>query len=238
MKRLTGLVLSVTAALCVTGCPGEYGDDQLHVKDGAIYRESHDATLRAVTLADLGQPGFERVATLERINQAAAAGASAVCFDLYGLGAEGEEVDQAVAAYTELVGLLTHQSVMGVCRVFGRHPGADDAWRKEKLTQFAKRIPERYEVIYWLEGEDPAELAAALDEAAPQLLAAASEGGDVTTLPLGQDARGPGPFLHIDALPTSQDAHFVLTGGEDDFAKLETYAAMRGEKLPWEHFGL
>lgn len=230
-RRVAAVTLGMLMITLCGGCAMFTARDQVYMRGGALMRGDSPLTLRgaeAQVLADLNASYGDVVAAL---NRAAAHGADAVWFDLP--GSEGEAA--LSAPMHERIRLIVFEGTwrrLGmVCRVAPAHPDAARA--------LARALRNDHELVYWVDAGPDA--VAAFRKAAPRLIVAAEEGGDLQIRREAPQAvaasEKPAPVIY---LPASADqavtagAHFLTTGEDaETYAALDRVMAEPAEQTEW-----
>lgn len=206
------------------------------VRGGVLVRGQDAFTFRAIDVPGLlSSP--PAIATLAPpLNRISAAGGNTICFDLYGLSADGHAVSQegvnAVAAALEQI---TWRKLGAVCRVFGADAPKDAAYRLAAAQAAASAFKTERRMVYWIEGADCAELVKAFKKEAPKLVVAAAEGGDLRVVTSESGDASAAPLLLAGALPKDPrgSVHFVLPPADASYTGLDAALADPIESQPW-----
>ncbi len=223
----------------LTGCaslmPTRVGKDDFSVVAGKLKKGGKDFTIKAIRVPDLAKGGGTLDTMVPAMARIAEVGGNVVCFDLIGFNENGTALDPAVVETIATIATRAKDQRMGaMLRVAG--DASDVTFRRKAVQTAATALRTQGLAVYWFDGPDADDLARRFKKAAPNLVVAAPQAGDlaVTRTPPTQD---PGHLtLLADAMPdfeTMAHVHFVLPGRDSDYPALDAALTRPEEKAPW-----
>lgn len=222
--------LIVLAFATLPGCSGGAGSlfakDDYKILFGAFMRGDSSHQIRAFHVPGLGATAGDADAVAPALARIAEAGGNAVAFDLAGLAAEGVD-PAAVATVSAIAARAKDQRMATIVRVPADSP--------EAARAAAEALKDERRALYWIDGPDPGALAAAFKKAAPRLLTAAAQGGDLRIL--ADPAADPaGLDILLGNLPAAgpEAAHFILADAADAYEALDAAMLNPAARNPWE----
>lgn len=234
-RILPALALFAAAALAaLPGCSSAtgilWGKDDYKIRFGKFMRGDTSHQIRAFHVPGLGATAGDADAVSPPLARIAYAGGTAVAFDLAGLTAEGVD-PAAVAAVTAIAGRAKDQRMATIVRIA---PEGDPDARLRAVTAAAEAIQGERRALYWIDAPDAGALTAAFKKAAPGLLTAAAEGGDLRVL-AGDAAEPEALDIVLWTLPESgpEAGHFVLADSLDQYEALDTALLNPAARQEW-----
>ena len=232
-----GLALSVFLTALAQDADTSRVRQAFRMEGGVLKRGGETFTLRAVETPGLVKT-MPTLATLAPpLNRLSAAGANTVCFNLYGLSADGaglakETVDAVEAAMAQ----ISWRRIGVVCRVFDPNASPDAAYRLAAVGAVARAFKDERRLVYWIDGPNCSDLVKAFKKEAPDLVVAAPEGGDITVVTTKPKQGAREPVLLVGALPDDAkgSVHFVLPDTDASYAALDAAMADPVESQPWQ----
>ena len=234
-RVLGAVVLAALLISAVSGCASfVYGKDDFRVAGDHLKKGDKVFTIKAFEAPDLGPSGGTIEAMVPAMARVAEVGGNTVCFDLWGFNADGTEIDPKGIETVRAVGNRGKDQRMGaLVRVLGS--AADAKFRRNAVKTAARALKGEGKAVYWIDGPDAAELAEVFKGIAKHLVVVAPENGDLKILD-GAPTEYPGHLvLVVGQLPNFElgDIHFVLSGGDGDYAALDAALMRDEEKAPW-----
>jgi len=220
--------------VCQAAEPDRY---KMTVWKDSLRRGGSYFTMRAIETADLAKPAPTIATMAPTLNYVASVGANTVCFNLHGLAGNGDSLaPECVQALRMVVGQTTWRRMGLICRVFGPDAPRHFAWRLKAARAAGAALKDDVRVVYWIEGERCAELVEAFKETAPDLVVAATEGGDVRVVREVPKTALDVPALLVGAMPESpktSSIHFVLPDARESYEAIDHAMAHPVELEPW-----
>lgn len=229
--RMFRVVAVVCAAL---GALAAHAADNFWISGGKLMRGTKPLTLRAVHTPELAASTAkisEMVPVFVKIGRV---GAVSLWYDVPGLNAEGTAMDpKAVTALGEIAKRAKDTRLALILRVPG--PGGSAEQRKLATETVAKALKGLDIALYWIDGDDAADLAKIFKKHAPKCLVIAEQGGDLDVL-AAEGAKADPKAVLVDRIPADPwgDQHFLLrTGDEATLASIEAAMARPEEKMEY-----
>ncbi len=235
-SMVCALAMSCATADLRTPSGVEIERNQYRVRGDALMRGRYEEELYALEARDLIRPGVtfaELVTTLNRISEV---GANAVSVDLYGYSADGTTLaPDALENLDKALEQIVWRRMGTLCRVLGEDAPQDPEARRAAARAAGRALADYPLCVYWFDGPDAAELAKEFKSAAPDLVVAAPETGDVLIVESEADAPRNRPALLLGRI--AQDprgpVHYILPGTDENYQKFEAAMAYPEESQPW-----
>ncbi|MBP8129471.1 MAG: DUF1080 domain-containing protein [Candidatus Hydrogenedentes bacterium] len=228
-------VLLTAVLVCGAGCRSIiFGKDDFRMEGGQLYRGDKAFTVYGIETPGLGATSGAPGEVVPAMARVAEAGGNAICFDLRGFNEDGSELDPTGVQTVDAIAFRAKDSRMGVLvRVLG--DSSDPAFRNRAVRTAAKAFRGHGMAIYLIDGPDAAELAETFKKAAPQLIVAAPQNGDLSLTGSPPQAPPEMPTLLAGAIPDFSlgAVHFLLEGNDSDYAALDAALMTEAEKSPW-----
>jgi hypothetical protein len=231
-STLLALALALAA---LSGCTGAgrviWGKDDYKVQFGQFKKGDTEHQIRAFHVAGLGGTAGDTDALAPVLARIAESGGNAVAFDLAGLSPEALD-PASVATVVAIAQRTKDQRMAALVRIA---PEGDAAARLQAVQTAAAALQGERRALYWIDAPEAATLAAAFKKAAPGLLVAATEGGDLRMLGAeGETAPGALDIL-LWALPAAgpESAHFVLADAPEHYAALDAAMLNPAAREEW-----
>lgn len=223
----------------VTGCASltqtRAGKDDFKVIAEKLKKGDKDFTIKAIQVPDLMKGGGSLETMAPALARIAEVGGNVVCMDLIGFSEDGKSLDPAVV---EAIGIIATRAKDQRMGVIVRMPAGngDAAFRKSAVQTAANALKTQGLAVYWFDGPDADELARRFKKAAPNLIVAAPQAGDLKVIH-ARPAQDPGRLtLLVGAMPdfeTMAHVHFVLPGNDADYPALDAALTRPEEKAAW-----
>ncbi|MBI2421505.1 MAG: DUF1080 domain-containing protein [Candidatus Hydrogenedentes bacterium] len=181
----------------------------LKMRDGRL---SVDGIYYAMHVTD-NQPLYDGELTPgQRVGEyvkASGAGITGFKFQLRGFNEDGTAID---SAYLDKLFEIKDESdrywMNAVCDVLGAYPDATPKFRKNAAKTAAQAFNGRGATLFWIDGEDSADLAALFHKVDPTLIVASRGSGNVDLVAAAAQAQADRPFLVVGALPEAYDVAY------------------------------
>lgn len=211
---------------------------QYYIKNQVLMRGKTPVDLWAIETPDLLDKASNLGELVTTLNHVAEVGATAVCYNLTGLSADGTSIaTESVDAFRATVDQVTWRRLGSIMRIFGPNAPEDLAFRQAVVEAVAKTFvgPRDRECLYLIDGPGAADLAKRLLEAAPELAVAAPANGDVAVV---TDLRNPPadkPVLLMGLMPAPGEpsVHYVLPATEESYKRFDMAMQADVELKPW-----
>ena len=238
--RTTAVTLGIALMFGVVVLPAsaaaKFQKDQYHMRGDHLMRGPSQDSLAAIESSGLGTPGagLTHVATI--LGALSSVGADSVCFPLQGISADGTAISDEARDTVKLITTHATWRRMGIiCRVtVPRELGQHD--RLALVRTAADALKREVELICWIDAEDPADLVAAFKEAAPKVVVAATEGGDVQVVDEIPAPSEEGAKLVLGKIPPPERrdvVSFLLPDAPQSYDAFDEAYTHPSERLPW-----
>lgn len=210
------------------------GDDDIHIQNGALFRDEDPLKVRAIMAPDLIAKKDDLAATAPVLAGIAYVGGNAVCADLPGFNAEGTTLTPESVT---TVGLLAHrtkeQHMSLVVRVLGGNNDPNFCAKAVKTAAAALKGERR--ALYYFDGPDADKWAAEFRALAPNLVVASPTAGHVKVVTETPAAPPAAPTLVVGTPNASLDhnTHFLMGGEKADYDAVEAGLTNDVQKNPW-----
>jgi hypothetical protein len=234
MSTLRACAAVAAIVSCVPGFVFAQERNAISVKDGVLMRGSSPYTVRAITVPDAAKPGTTAVDVARMLNRVAEVGGNAICFDLYGISADGKSIaPEGIEAMRRIRAVAEGRYMIGVCRVFGPQAPAKSRARTAAARTVAEALRGDSQYLYVIDGKDGARLARTFKRFGKELAVVSPKYGDMLAA-TGHEA-GSGPKVMFGTIPYSlgEGVHFVLPEGDASYWDLERASIDPVETQPW-----
>lgn len=201
-------------------------DGQIRVHNGRLMRKDDPYSIHTILTGPAGDPDGSKHDFYNAFFGVSNVGGSALAFDLYGFDAEGNLSEKSAKYVAWIGGEVEIFWTGGVCRVLGPDAPTSKEGRIKAAVSAAKALANVKQMVYWIDGPDAAEIAAAFKKAAPGLTVAAPNGDLITE---GEGA----PKLMVGAMPEAKNGNYILNNEPASYEALEKASMLPDEKQPW-----
>ncbi|MDZ4858516.1 MAG: family 16 glycoside hydrolase [Candidatus Hydrogenedentes bacterium] len=232
----SGCVRKIFAIILMTGVAAIAQEKNAITVQGVTLKRGAGAlTLQAIMTPDAAKPGTTKEQVAAALNQVAAPGANAICFDVYGIAEDGESISQeAIDAVRQVRAVGADRGAVGVVRLFGPHAPQDRKARLAWAQTAARTFKEDSAYLFLFDGDDAGKLVRAFKKSANDLATASPRYGDVDIVAPGNKTRKK-PFLILGGLPEElgKSAHFILSADQTSYDALDAASALPEESQRW-----
>lgn len=229
--RVVPVALLVWGMACPPSDRDRYG---FSLQDGKLRLGPRDFVLRAVESPRLSDPELPLEEKIRALNKICAVGGNGVVVGIQG-STPTEPIGEGWLSAFHALANETQKRRMALVLRFpdpDRFPGAEP--RLELVRTVARRLGDRWDVLYWIQGPDGPRLAEEFRSLTDQVVISPGKGDiiPVENLPPGATS---GPLLLVGSLPPPQHAqvHCILPDGEVSYRALEEASLQEAERLPW-----
>ena len=237
MKLLRSIIMLSMLCIVVSSCATV---SRVVVKDGfrvandQLYRDNSGFTLNAVYEPELCAKGAALEQMVHALAKIAEVGGNAVAFDLCGYEDDGKKLSQqsvrTVAAYAKRA---KDQRMAVIVRVLG--DGKSTYNRHDAVATAARALADVSLAVYWIDGDNAANLARRFKKISSHLVVAAPKNGDIILTTSSEKAGNSGQHLLVDALPHDPrgNVNYVLTGNPEVYKLIDETYMTEVEKAAW-----
>lgn len=228
---LAALVVCASLSACQTFVSGK---DDFKIVDGKLMRGTNDFTMQGFVTPDMGASGAAPDAVIPTLAHIADVGGNTFCMNLPGLSEDGSKIDPVAVQTVDAIATRAKDSRMcAIVRVLGDN--TDPGFRRNAVKTAAKALYGQALAVYYIDGPDAPALAKAFKKAAPHLIVAAPENGDIRVVDTPPAEAPATPVLLAGAIPdlTLANVHFLLPGRDEDYPALDAALTHEEEKTPW-----